>query len=88
MIHKKTFQKENIFAHDIDQSKKNICEELGINWMNDSIEIIKKTKIIIICVKPFSISQLCKEIYDFVDEEHLIVSILAVLFLCKNRELE
>jgi pyrroline-5-carboxylate reductase len=74
---KSKFQQLQIFSTDVvDKSKE--MNDLGILWCKSNINVVKKSEIIILCVKPYQIEMVLSEIENYLTNEKLIISIAAV----------
>lgn len=70
--------KQSIIASEISQeAAKKASEELGIDIVTDNKQLLEFSDVIVLCVKPYAIEGVLKELKDFVNEEKLIVSIAA-----------
>jgi pyrroline-5-carboxylate reductase len=58
-----------------------IKQELSINTTLDNKEVLDNSDIVFICVKPQDMESILLEIKDHVKEDHLIISIVAGIFL-------
>lgn len=78
----------SIIASDKNKDKiEQLKKELSISLTNDNNEVINKSDIIFICVKPQDMGELLVEIQGNVEERHLIVSIAAGISLGYLQEL-
>ena len=66
----------NIISSDSDESKLARAEKLGVNATKDNKELVEKSEIIFLCVKPKDINSVLEEIKDLI-ENKIIVSIAA-----------
>ena len=74
----KTFNKENIFASEINEESRNIAKQnFGIEVFDNNIDVIKKADVIIFCVKPFVIKDVLMEVAPYITKEKLVISIAA-----------
>ncbi len=72
------YKQDDIIATD---KQNNILEylsrEFGISTTNSNIELAKKTKVLILCVKPQNMKEVLIDIRDVLTDSHLIISIAA-----------
>jgi pyrroline-5-carboxylate reductase len=78
LIKNKTIKPSKINVNDIDKTKTTKSKEMGINFVENINELVKKSNIIILSIKPNSINEVINEINQDLNETHLIISILAV----------
>ena len=77
ILNSKNGNSKIIFSTDIiDKSKE--LKNFGINWLNSNEEVVLKSDIIILCVKPNHIESVLKQIENVLSSEKLIISIAAV----------
>jgi len=78
LINSGFYPSERIFASDKDESKlEKLSREFGVNTNPLNQEIARACRIIILCVKPYHIRDAMKEIKGDLNENHLVVSIVA-----------
>ncbi|KAH3748515.1 uncharacterized protein LOC127848271 [Dreissena polymorpha] len=69
---------EHIFASDTDQRMLHtIQKDLGINTTMDNIEVVTKSDLIVLAVKPNVVSSVLKEVSSTVSKSKIVVSIAA-----------
>lgn len=69
---------KNIYSSDIDEQKLQILhEELGINISLDNKEIVQKSDIVILAVKPQVLKKVLQELRPHVMPKHLVISTAA-----------
>jgi pyrroline-5-carboxylate reductase len=74
---KSNIKQLQIYSTDVvDKSKE--MKEFGIIWCNSNINVVEKSEIIILCVKPYQIQEVLSEIENSLTNEKLIISIAAV----------
>lgn len=72
------FDKSNVFASEINETARmSAKQQFGIEVFDNNIDVVKNSDVIILCVKPFVIKDVLKEISSYVTSEKLIVSIAA-----------
>ena len=52
-----SFSNYNICAHDVLKSKSKTIRALNVECLSSSVEVVEKSKIIILCIKPGHFSQ-------------------------------
>lgn len=68
----------NICASEIDsQQRENIANQFKIKVFDNNIDVVKNSNIIILCVKPFVIKDVLKEIAPYITNDNIIISIAA-----------
>ena len=78
LLKAKLTKPKNIVATDILEDRlSHIAEKWGVTAMTDNRKAIAAANIIVLCVKPQTISEILREIKDDVREDQLIISILA-----------
>jgi pyrroline-5-carboxylate reductase len=81
-----------ISSGDITATRRNLSElgilsGTGVRLTSDNISAVKESDVIIIAVKPYNISEVLKEIKDFLDPaKHVLVSITAGTTINQMRE--
>lgn len=69
---------DNITVIDIDQEKvNNIAKEFNVFPTADKRELMKKSDIIILAIKPFYMVGLLEDIKEYIEDRHILVSIAA-----------
>jgi len=78
LLKAKLTQPENIVATDIlEERLKRIAEKWSVTVTTDNRRAIAGANIIVLCVKPQTVSEILREIKDDIREDQLIISILA-----------
>ncbi len=78
LLKAKLTKPKNIVATDVlDDRLSYIAEKWGVTVMTDNRKAIAAADIIVLCVKPQTISEILREIKDDVRDDQLIISILA-----------
>jgi pyrroline-5-carboxylate reductase len=67
--------KYNICAYDVLKSKAKIIEALNADFLSSSEEVVEKSKIIIICVKPSHFPEVLENISSHISKKKIIVSV-------------
>ena len=74
----KSFSKTNIIASEINSDARDIAKQnFEIEVYDNNIDVVKKSDVIIFCVKPFVIKDVMKEISPFITKDKLVISIAA-----------
>ncbi len=73
----KTADAENIFIYDLDTNKMQLMSDKGINTVNKSVEVVEKSDIIILAVKPQNYEEVLLSIKSGATEKKVFVSIAA-----------
>ena len=78
LLKAKLTKPKNIVATDVLEDRlSHIAEKWGVTVMTDNRKAIAAADIIVLCVKPQTISEILREIKEDVHEDQLIISILA-----------
>ncbi len=78
---------ENIIASEInEQARENAKKNLKIDVFGNNIDVVKKSDVIIFCVKPFVIKDVLKEVAPYVTKEKLVISIAAGIKISTIKE--
>lgn len=78
ILEKKLYKRDEIIVSRRDkEALSKIKEELGIEVSTDNKEIVTKSEIILLAVKPQMLSGVISEIKDYIREEQIIISIAA-----------
>ncbi len=78
IIRSNFFTKEDIFAAEPNvEAGSKVAAEFGIKVFNNNKELAQNVDIIVFAVKPFIVADVIADIKDVVDEDKMIVSILA-----------
>jgi pyrroline-5-carboxylate reductase len=78
LLKAKLTHRQNIVATDIhDERLQHIAKKWGVTVMTDNRQAISAADVIVLCVKPQTISEVLNEIKENIREEQLIISILA-----------
>ena len=86
---------KNIFSSDPSPLRRNqVSKEFSIKTLSSNIEVIKKSDVIILAVKPQVMEKVLKELNDYIKPNHLVISIAAGIpmafiseILCENLKL-
>jgi len=71
--------KKSLLASDHDKEKlKLLCKDTGIKMASDNRELVRKSDIVIIAVKPKDVQKVLDEISDIVDEKLVISTVAGV----------
>ncbi len=77
-LNSEDFSLDNVIASEINENARNIAKEtFGITVFDNNIDVIKNSDVIILCVKPFVIKDVLKEISSDITKEKLVISIAA-----------
>ncbi len=72
------FNSRMIYTYDVNIEKRNeLCNLLDVNAVDSNIELVKKSNIIILAVKPAFMEQVLCEVRDSLNDNHLLISIAA-----------
>lgn len=78
ILSKNLYKKNNIYFHDKAIKQANLIKnKYKINFSKNNKELIKKSKIIILAVKPQVLREVLNEVRKDISEKHLIISIAA-----------
>ena len=78
LINSNTCEQDKVFACNPSAPRRNLMtEKFGIDTYKDNLEVVKRSKIIVLSVKPHLIDDVLYQIKDHLTEEHLVVSIAA-----------
>lgn len=79
LLSSKLVEPSSIFAFDIDTQRLNtISTETGIQSLSSNKEVVKKSEIVILAVKPDQVKSVLNEIRNEIDvQKHLVISIAA-----------
>lgn len=70
--------RQNIFASEINpEFARQMSKNLGIKVFTDNVELIKNVDVIILCIKPFAAKEVLAQIAPYLNEKHLVISIMA-----------
>lgn len=69
---------EEISVFDPDQARRDLLsEKFGVNFLNNNKFLVKKSRVVVLAVKPQVMSKVLSEIQDEVGPENIIISIAA-----------
>ena len=72
------FSKDNIIESEVNEKSRLASKEaLGIEIFDNNLDVVKKSDIVVFCVKPFVIKDVLKEVAPYIDENKLVISIAA-----------
>ncbi len=72
------YKKDKIIASDKSkEARDRVKKEFGIKVCESNIEVVKKAKVILLCVKPQNMKEVLDEIKDEIESDQLIISIAA-----------
>lgn len=72
------YKEKNIYFFDPNSKRKNLIKrQYKINFVKNNNQLIKKSKVIVLAVKPQAIKKVLDEIKGSISKEHLIISIAA-----------
>ena len=78
IINSKLINKVNIIASDTSKERlESVKQEFGINVTLDSLEVVKKSDIVIVAVKPYVYDEVLLQIKEHLTKEKIIVTIAA-----------
>ncbi|MCF6240473.1 MAG: pyrroline-5-carboxylate reductase [Bacteroidales bacterium] len=74
--------KNNFYPNNIIVTRRKVgllneLKKLGINTSADNKEAVKNSEVILLCVKPYKIDDILKEIAPYIHEKHLMVSMVS-----------
>jgi pyrroline-5-carboxylate reductase len=82
-------ERENLIASDHDKEKlKFLCGDAGIKRASDNRELVERSDIVIIAVKPKDVQKVLDEISDIVDEKLVVSSVAGVPIAELERKLK
>ena len=81
--------KKSLMASDYDKEKlKLLCKDTGIQMASDNIELVSKSEIVIIAVKPKDLEKVLDEIFGNIDEKLVVSTVAGVPIAVFERKLK
>jgi len=78
MLSSSTISGSNIFVSEPNKSRqKFLISEYKIKVMKDNLDLVKKTDVLIVAVKPQIIRQVLKDVTEHINEKKLVISVAA-----------
>jgi len=78
MLSSSTISGSNIFVSEPNKSRQNfLISEYKIKVMKDNLDLVKKTDVLIVAVKPQIIRQVLKDVTEHINEKKLVISVAA-----------
>lgn len=78
LLSSKLFSNDKIIAAEINQiNAEKAQKEFNIKVINDCIDVVKSSDIIVIATKPFAVKELLTKIKPYISDTHIIISIAA-----------
>lgn len=77
MLRQKAEEPENIFVFDLDENKLQIMREKGVGTVSSCKELVEKSDIIVLAVKPQNYDEVLADVKDAVNEKKVFVTIAA-----------
>ncbi|HHW32400.1 MAG TPA: pyrroline-5-carboxylate reductase [Clostridiaceae bacterium] len=88
IIASKILEAEKIYVSDIDRNKSSkLCEETGVNLLNSNSEVIDKSSIIVLAVKPKTVEAALMDCKHKFSPEKILVSVAAGVPIKRYKEI-
>lgn len=76
IVNSKIIPSEDVFVYDVDKEKlSNLKSETGVTILEDSVEVVQKSDIIILAVKPNMVKNVLEDCKSAFDDKKILVSV-------------